>query len=127
MSKYKIRSIKELEAEMRAVARGEKRAPKDAGKESFNSVEVVLRLLTPENRRLMAVIRDEKPASIAELARLTGRAAPNLTRTLQKMAAAGLVALKPGSNSKMKIPVATVKRVRVQIDPYAENDVLELA
>lgn len=127
MSKHKIRSIKELEAEMRAVARGEKRAPKDAAQESFNSVEVVLRLLTPENRRLMAVIRDEKPVSIAELAKLTGRAAPNLTRTLQKLEAAGLVALKPVKNSKAKTPVATVKRVRVQIDPYAERDVLELA
>jgi predicted transcriptional regulator len=112
---------------MRAVARGEKRAPKDAAKESFNSVEVVLRLLTPENRKLMAIIRDEKPASIAELAKLTGRAAPNLTRTLQKMAAAGLVALKPGSSPKSKTPVATVKKVRVQIDPYEERDVLELA
>jgi predicted transcriptional regulator len=127
MSKYKIRSIKELEAEMRAVARGEKRAPKDAAKESFNSVEVVLRLLAPENRKLMAIIRDEKPASIAELAKLTGRAAPNLTRTLQKMAAAGLVALKPGSSPKSKTPVATVKKVRVQIDLYEERDVLELA
>jgi|SRR5665213_118756 len=90
MSKFKIRSVKQLEAEMRAVARGERRPPKDAAVRSFNSVDTVLRLLTPENRKLMALIRDKKPGSIAALAQMTGRAAPNLTRTLQKMEAAGV-------------------------------------
>ena len=127
MAKYKIRSLRELEQEMRAVARGEKRAPRDAAAPCFNSVEAFLRLLTPENRKLMALIRDEKPDSIAALARLTGRAAPNLTRTLQKMEAAGLVRMKSAAHSRMKIPVAAVKKVRVQIDPFADHDVLELA
>lgn len=127
MAKYKIRSLRELEREMRAVARGEKRAPRDAAAPSFNSVEAFLRLLTPENRKLMALIRDEKPNSIAALARLTGRAASNLTRTLQKMEAAGLVRMKSAAHSRMKIPVAAVKKVRVQIDPFADHDVLELA
>lgn len=57
MSKFKIRSVKQLETEMRAVARGERRPPKDAAVQSFNSVGTVLRLLTPENRKLMALIR----------------------------------------------------------------------
>jgi predicted transcriptional regulator len=127
MSKFKIRSVKQLEAEMRAVARGERRSPKDAAVQSFNSVDTVLRLLTPENRKLMALIRDKKPGSIAALAQMTGRAAPNLTRTLQKMEAAGLVKMRSVANSKAKMPVAAVKKVRVQIDPYADRDVLEFA
>ena len=49
------------------VARGEKPAPADASKPSFNSVEAVVRLLTPDNRRLLALIRDRKPRSVAEL------------------------------------------------------------
>jgi len=48
MSKFKVRSVKQLEVEMRAVARGERRSPKDAAVQSFNSVDTVLRLLTGE-------------------------------------------------------------------------------
>jgi predicted transcriptional regulator len=70
---------------------------------------------------LMAIIRDEKSASIAELAKLTGRAAPNV------MTAAALVALKPENSPKVKMPVATVKKARMQFDPYSERRVLELA
>lgn len=125
MTKAKIQTLRELEAEMRAVARGEKRAPKDAGKTSFESVDVLMRLLTPENRELMAVIRDKKPSSIAELARMTGRAASNLTRTLQKLEAAGLV--KMHSVNKTKAPVPAVKTVKVRIDPFSQHDVLEMA
>jgi predicted transcriptional regulator len=125
MSKFKIQTMRELEAEMRAVARGEKRAPKDAGKPSFESVDVLMRLLTPENRELMAVIRDKKPSSIAQLAKLTGRAASNLTRTLQKLEAAGLVRMK--TVNRRKAPVPAVKTVKVRIDPFSQHDVLEMA
>jgi uncharacterized protein involved in copper resistance len=57
---------------MKAVARGRKSPPKDAGGISFDSVGALLRLLTPQNRALLGVIRDKKPQSIAELAELTG-------------------------------------------------------
>jgi predicted transcriptional regulator len=82
MNRFKIQSLASLEAEMRAVARGERPAPPDAGQPTFNSVTALVQLLTPENRRLLALIRDKKPGSVAELAKLTGRAQPNLTRTL---------------------------------------------
>ena len=86
--------MKSLEREMRAVARGERRAPKDAARPSVESANVLLRLLTPANRSLMKTIRDRKPRSIAELARLTRRAEPNVLRTLGKLEAAGLLAFK---------------------------------
>jgi predicted transcriptional regulator len=54
MSKYKIQSMKALIEEMKAVGRGKKPAPVDAARPSFNSVQAVVRLLTPENRRLCA-------------------------------------------------------------------------
>ena len=59
-----------------AVARGERSAQADAAKWSFNSVEALVRLLTPENRQLLALIRDRKPKSVAELVQMTGRAQP---------------------------------------------------
>jgi predicted transcriptional regulator len=72
MKRANVQSLGSLRAELKAVARGERQAPTDAGKPSFNSVEAVVRLLTPENRRLLALIRDRKPGSVAELADLTG-------------------------------------------------------
>ena len=47
-----------LKEEMKAVARGKIKAPSDAAARSFNSVEALVRLLTPGNRYLLSVIRD---------------------------------------------------------------------
>jgi predicted transcriptional regulator len=125
MTEYKIKTMRELEAEMRAVARGEKPAPADAARTTFASVDALIRLLTPENRALLAVIRDRKPQSIAELAKLTGRAASNLTRTLAKLEAVGFVSMQ--GEARRKIPVSIVKKLRVEIDPFSQNDRLEIA
>jgi len=110
---------------MRAVARGDRAAPKDAAAPSFSSVDVLIRLLTPENRKLMAIIRDKKPKSIAELAELTGRAPSNLTRTLGKLEDAGLVKMQ--ADKKRKIPIPAVKILRLRIDPFSQADYLEMA
>jgi len=121
----KIQSLRSLREDMRAVARGERPAPVDAARPSFNSVDAVVRLLTPENRRLLALIRDRKPQSIAELAQLTGRAQPNLTRTLAKLEAAGFIRMK--SIGRRRAPSATVKKIVVEIDPYSSHDRLRVA
>jgi predicted transcriptional regulator len=76
MASFKIKKHREIREEMKAVARGEKQAPADAAMPSFESAEVLLRLLTPENRDLLKIIRDERPQSVADLARLTHRQAP---------------------------------------------------
>lgn len=125
MKRYKIQSLASLEEEMRAVARGERPAPADAAKPSFNSVDALVRLLTPENRRLLALIRDRKPGSVAELVQLTGRAQPNLTRTLAKLEAAGFIRMK--SVGRRKAPSAAIKKIVVEIDPFSENDRLRVA
>jgi predicted transcriptional regulator len=92
---------------------------------TFESVEALIRLLTPENRALLAIIRDHKPQSIAELAGMTGRAASNLTRTLAKLEAVGFVRIQ--SVARRKIPVSVIKKLRVEIDPFSQNDHLEIA
>ena len=125
MKHFKIQGHASLCAEMKAVARGERLAPKDVGGTTFDSVEALLRLLTPQNRELLAIIRDKKPQSIAELAELTGRAQPNLTRTLGKLAAIGFVRLK--NVDRRKVPTTTVHSLRISIDPFSQNDRLELA
>ena len=125
MKHFKIQGHASLRKEMKAVARGERLAPKDAGGMTFDSVDALLRLLTPQNRELLAIIRDKKPQSIAELAELTGRAQPNLTRTLGKLVAIGFVRLK--NVDRRKVPTTTIHSLRINIDPFSQNDRLELA
>jgi predicted transcriptional regulator len=124
MTRHRIISHEALKAEMQAVARGEKPAPSDAATASFNSVEALARLLTPENRSLLAVIRDRKPQSIAELAKLTGRAESNLTRTLDKLGAMGLLTFE--TEGRRKVPTANIGRITVEIDPFGADDRLEM-
>lgn len=126
MSRYKVQGLRELRDEMKAVARGTRQAPEDAAAPSFNSVEALVRLLTPENRRLLALIRDRKPRSVSDLAAWTGRAQPNISRTLAKLEAAGMVAMTDGSNRR-KVPLATVRKITIEIDPYDERDRLQIA
>ena len=125
MKNPKIQNLRSLREEMKAVTRGNRPAPADAGKPSFNSVEAVVRLLTPDNRRLLALIRDRKPRSVAELAAMTGRAQPNLTRTLAKLEAVGFITMR--TEGRRKTPSVAVKKIVVEIDPYSDRDRLRVA
>lgn len=126
MTKYKVQNLRSLRDEMKAVVRGERPAPADAAMPSFNSVDAVVRLLTPENRELLAIIRDRKPQSVAELVQMSGRAQPNLTRTLAKMEAAGFIRMK-AVGRRRKAPSVTIKKIVVEIDPYSDRDRLSVA
>jgi predicted transcriptional regulator len=125
MTKYKVQNLRSLREELKAVARGERPASADAGKPSFNSVDAVVRLLTPENRQLLAIIRDRKPQSVAELVEMSGRAQPNLTRTLAKMASAGFITMK--KVGRRKAPSVAIRKIVVEIDPYSDRDRLQVA
>ena len=125
MMKVKIQSHADLRKEMKAVASGKQAPPKDASAPSVESVETLLRLLTPKNRELLAIIRDRKPGSIAELAEMTGRKPPNVTRTLGKLEAIGFVRMKTVKHRK--VPTAAVRAFRISIDPFSQNDRLEFA
>jgi predicted transcriptional regulator len=60
------------------------------------------------------------------LVTLTGRAQPNLTRTLAKLEAAGFIRMK--TVGRRKTPsVAVNKRIVVEIDPYSDRDRLRVA
>lgn len=121
----KMQNMKALETEMRAVARGEIAAPRDAALPSMESAEALIRLLTPENRSLLRTIRDTKPQSVAELARLTNRAEPNLLRTLGKLEAFGFLQMR--MVARRKVPTAMVDKLRLEIDPYAMTDRIEMS
>jgi predicted transcriptional regulator len=125
MTSAKIQSLRSLRAQMKAIARGKRPAPVDAARPGFNSVAALVRLLTPDNRQLLALIRDRKPRSVAELVEMTGRAQPNLTRTLAKLEAAGFITVK--AVGRRKAPSASIKKIVVEIDPYSDRDRLRVA
>lgn len=116
----RVQSLKTLREEMVAVAKGERPAPPEANVRSLNSLETVARLLTKENRKLLSLIRDSEPKSVAELAELSGRSQPNLTRTLNKLQAVGFVVMSLAG--RQKAPRVALQKLTVEIDPYSELD-----
>lgn len=78
----------------RAIARGEHKPTRDEPKIWFASMRSLAEVLSDDNRALLKLIRDEKPESLNHLAKLSGRAASNLSRTLKTMERYGLVELR---------------------------------
>ena len=64
----------------------------------------------------MALIRDRKPRSVSDLAAWTGRAQPNISRTLAKLEAAGMVEMTDGGNRR-KVPLVTVRKITIEMTP----------
>ena len=84
-----------------------------------------IRLLTPDNRSLLRTIRDKKPQSVAELARLTNRAEPNLLRTLGKLEAFGFLEMR--TVDRRRVPTPVIKMLHFAIDPYSMADRIEIS
>lgn len=122
----KIQTLESLKKEMLAVARKKRKAPADASETSFESAEAIVRLLTPENRHLLSLIETHRPESVAELANLAGRAEPNVSRTLGKMAATGFVKLIEGAG-RAKRPALLAREVTIKINILESRDVIAFA
>lgn len=125
MTTYRIQSLDSLYQEMLAVARGEREAPPHASEPSVHSAELIVRVLTPENRELLATIRERRPASVSQLAEWTGRAGPNLGRTLEKLEGVGLIEYE--REGRRKAPRAVDRAFVLTIDPFSTSgDRIEL-
>jgi predicted transcriptional regulator len=94
--KVGIATYDEMKARTMAVARGERRISRDEPKVWFTSTESFAKVLSAGNRELLRVIAERSPGSLDELARITGKAKSNLSRTLRTMAGYGLVHLERG-------------------------------
>lgn len=123
MTRPRIQSWARFKDDLLAAAKGAP-APANAGGFVVESAEALMRLLTPDNRELLRIIRDEQPKSVAALARLTHRAEPNLARTLGKLEAAGLVAFR--QEGKRRAPISVARRFSVHVDPFGPNDLIEV-
>jgi predicted transcriptional regulator len=87
-----------------AIAKGELKPKPSDPKIWFTSMHSLAQVLSDENRALLEVIRTAKPASITELAEMTGRKQGNLSRTLKTMSGYGLVKME--KNDRAMRPVA---------------------
>lgn len=79
----------------------------------FPSMATMAAVLSEDNQALLRLIRDQRPKSLTELAELTGRQVPNLSRTLRMMESYGLVALKKTVREIEPIALATSFKVLI--------------
>jgi predicted transcriptional regulator len=80
-----IASREQMKARTMAIARGEYKPAADEPKVWFTSMESLAQVLSTRNALLLTMIRQARPESIQELAKLTGRQPSNLSRTLRTM------------------------------------------
>lgn len=107
----KRRSLNDLREEMRAVARGEGKAPP-------RPAASLTQALTREALELLEMLIREHPGTIAEIAERTGRAQPNVSRSLQRLAALGLVRLNRKGREVTPEPIAGSLRIDLTTGTY---------
>ncbi len=112
--KVGIASYEEMKARTMAVARGERRVAPGEPKVWFTSTESFAKVLSAGNRDLLRVIAEQAPGSLDELARITGRAKSNLSRTLRTMESYGLVRLERGERGRIT-PIVMHDRVELEL------------
>ena len=110
--KVGIATYEEMKARTMAVARGRRRASPGEPKVWFTSTESFAKVLSAGNRELLRVIAERTPGSLDELARITGKAKSNLSRTLRTMEGYGLVQLERGERGRIR---PTVMHDRVEL------------
>ena len=99
--KVGIASREEQKARTLAIARGTLKPRKDDPKVWFTSIESFAQVLSTKNKLLLEIIRRSKPASLAELAKLSEREESNLSRTLRTMERYGFVVLEKTDSGRL--------------------------
>ncbi len=112
--KVGIATYEEMKALTLAIARGQRRLAPNEPRVWFPSTESFAKLLSASNRDLLRVIAERTPASLEELAQLTGRRKPNLSRTLKTMANYGLVNLERGPRGRIA-PKVVHDRIELEL------------
>ncbi|BAE51988.1 transcriptional regulator [Paramagnetospirillum magneticum] len=113
-TKVGIATHTELRERALQIARGERRRLPDEPQIWFTSLESLAKVLSEPNRRLLRIIDEQHPASLAELEVMSGRKASNLSRTLKTMSQYGLVRLVPGKRGSVA-PEVLVRGVQMDL------------
>lgn len=108
-----IASPQEMRERLLAAARG-KSPPVTEEAKVWMSLETLTRLLTAENRKLLAILAQERPRSVSALAKRLGRDQGNVSRTVGRLVEAGFVRLVPEGREKR--PEVAIERLRIELD-----------
>ena len=108
-----IASREQMKARTLAVARGQHKPAADEPKVWFSSMESLAQVLSSKNTLLLELIRRAQPASLKELAELSGRQVSNLSRTLRTMERYRLVKLEL-SESGTLVPTVPYDRLALE-------------
>lgn len=94
-----------------AIAKGNYSPGRNEPKIWFESLGTLSQVLSDQNRSLLRLILQKQPQSLQELAKASGRATSNLSRTLRTMERYGLVQLEPGPNRQLipRVPYSSVE------------------
>lgn len=79
------------------------------------SPEAMVKLLSPQNLRLLSILAKKQPQSVQELANLSGRKQASVSRTLKRLAQAGIVTMTRGRGRELR-PELVATRVQLEID-----------
>ena len=121
--KVGIADYEEMKARTMRIAKGEEKPAPGDPKAWFTSTESFAKILSAGNRALLRAIANGAPASLDELAQLTGKAKSNLSRTLRRMEGYGLVRLERGERGRI-VPKVMYDRVELDLPitlPTASN------
>ncbi|MBV8336833.1 MAG: MarR family transcriptional regulator, partial [Alphaproteobacteria bacterium] len=130
---YKVGSIGEFAAWTKRIVCDPK-AARECPKKWFDSeetaaradqvsAEAMVKLLSPGNLAVLEAIKHHKPASLRELAALTGRKEASLSRTLKRFAQLGIVAFEEGPH-RSRVPAVIATRVHLEIDLTGRHSVV---
>jgi predicted transcriptional regulator len=117
-----LASPKEMRERLLAAARGEG-PPVTTQAKVWMSFETLTRLLTSDNRKLLAIMAQERPQSISALAERVGRDQGNVSRAIARLEEAGFVRLV--QDGREKRPEVAIERLRIDLDIV--NDRLAIA
>lgn len=110
--KVGIATVQEQRARSLAIAAGTRIPGAEEPNVWFPSVAAMARVLSDENMALLKVVRDQQPDSMDTLAKVVGKHAPNVSRSLHTMAEFGLVSFT--KTGRVVTPQATFEHLSVQ-------------
>ena len=106
-----------------AIACGKYKPKKNAPKIWFESIETCMQVLSTKNINLLELIKNKKPASIEELARISGRNKSNLSRTLKTFHKYQLIDFI--EQNRRKRPIALATRFDIQLGRTIPNFMID--
>ncbi len=111
MLKVGIATVSQQRARSLAIAAGKRQRGDEEPHVWFPTVAAMARVLSDENMALLKTVREQQPDSMDTLAKVVGKQAPNVSRSLHTMAEYGLVEFI--KNGRTVTPRATFEHLSV--------------